>query len=207
MSDFDNYFTNQSKQERSQARVEKILDAVERLSLETPNKKIEIRAISKKALISVGAIYHHFPSLHSIFASLLVRKVQGRLKEITALISNLSPEVTLQQITDLWIDQAFNEWGNKPMVAKEEALRFFYQNAHRPEVFYSFAQALYPFIQEFIQRNTTNTIREISEEEWPLLNRLVQTAIISPFIEQLPIAGTKAHRKIVKDVFVRLYTK
>lgn len=207
MSKADNYFTNEPKQDRSQVRVEKILDAVEELIQETPTKKIDVKSIAQKAFISVGAIYHHFPSLNSIFASLLIRKVKLRLAELAKLIDTLGPDVKLEQFADQLIDQAFFEWGNRPIAAKKEALEFYYQHTHNPEFFYSYAHILYPHVQAFIARNTTNTIREITEEEWPFFNRVSQTAIIGPFLEQLPIAGTPLHRSIVKDIVLRVYSK
>ena len=207
LSDFEKYFTHETKQERGHARVEKILDAVENLAEESPHKKIDARSIAKKAFISIGAIYHHCPSIQSIFASLLIRKVQARLRQLTLLIDGLGTQVTLDDLTTLLIDQGFNYWGSKSLVAKKEALRFFYKNAKRPELFYSFAQDLYPHAKAFIDRNNTNTIRDIPEDEWPLLVRLTQTAIISPFVEQLHIAGTDVHKKIVKDIILRLYSK
>lgn len=201
------YFVNEPKQERSHARVEKILDAVESLSVEAPSKKIDIKSIAKKAFVSVGAIYHHFPSVNSIFASLLLRKVQLRIQELAALIDSLGPEVSLEQFVDLLIDQAFYEWGQKPIAAKNEALDFYYQHAHKPEFFYSYAQSVYPHVNAFIQRNETNTFRVITEEEWPFLNRISQTAILSPFLEQSPIAGSDKHREIVRDIALRIYSK
>lgn len=207
MNASNKYFANEPKQDRSHARVEKILDAVELLSAEAPTKKIDIKSIAKKAFVSVGAIYHHFPSVNSIFASLLLRKVRLRIQGLGDLIDSLGPEVTLEQFTDKLIDQAFYEWGVKPIAAKNEALEFYYQNAHKPEFFYSYAQSIYPHVSAFIERNTTNTFREITEEEWPFLNRISQTAILSPFLEQLPIAGTEKHRAIVRDIALRIYSK
>lgn len=206
MANSNNYFTNESKQDRSHTRVEKILDAVETLSTEAPAKKIDIKSIAKKAFISVGAIYHHFPSLKSIFASVLLRKARLRIEHLGALIDSLGPEVDLEEFTDLLIDQAFYEWGNKPIAAKKDALEFYYQNAHQPEFFYSYAQSIYPHVRAFIQRNKTNTFREITEEEWPFLNRISQTAILSPFLEESPIAGSDKHRAIVKDIALRIYS-
>lgn len=201
------YFVHEPKQERSHARVEKILDAVESLSTEAPTKKIDIKSIAKRALISVGAIYHHFPSVNSIFASLLMRKVQLRIQDLGSLIDSLGPEVSLSQFIDLLVDRAFYEWGHKPVAAKKEALEFYYQNAHKPEFFYSYAQSIYPHVKAFIERNHTNTFREITEVEWPFLNRISQTAILSPFLEQSPIAGSPEHRAIVRDIALRIYSK
>lgn len=203
----NNYFANEAKQERSYARVEKILDAVEALSTESPNKKIDIKSIAKRAFISVGAIYHHFPSVNSIYASLLLRKVRLRIQGLAALIDSLGPDITLDQFSDQLINQAFHEWGEKPIAAKNEALEFYYQNAHKPEFFYSYAQSIYPHVLAFIQRNKTNSFRYIAEDEWPFLNRISQTAILSPFLEQSPIAGTDRHRAIVKDIALRIYSK
>lgn len=201
------YFAKQPKQERSQARVEKILDAVESLSIAAPSKKIDIKSIAKRSFISVGAIYHHFPSVNSIFASLLLRKMQFRIHYLGVLIDSLGPEVTLEQFFDIIIDQAFYEWGKKPIAGKSEALKFFYQNAHKPEFLYTFTQPLYPYVNSFIERNQTNTFREITDDEWPFLNRVFQTTALSPFFEQSPIAGSEMHREIVKDIAVRICSK
>lgn len=202
-----NSFFNQPKQERSHARIEKILDAVEELSENSPSTKIDIKSIAKKSFISIGAIYHHFPSVNSIFASLLLRKVKLRIEGLARLIDSLGPNVTLEEFTDQLINQAFYEWGQKPIASKEEALRFYYQNAHKPEFFYSYAEILFPHVKLFLARNTTNTFRQISEEEWPFLNRISQGAILSPFLEQQAIAGTQKHREIVKDIAIRIYSK
>jgi AcrR family transcriptional regulator len=205
MSDFEKYFTNDPKQERSYARVEKILDAVDALASSKPPKKISIKEIAKNAFISVGAIYHHFPSLNSIFASLLIRKINIRTNELIAFIDSQKLDTTLEKFADTLVDNVFNFWINQSPPEKKESLRFFYQNAKFPELFYSFARNIYPNIKEFISKNNTGTFREISENEWPLLVRLSQTALISPFMESLPIAGTPEHKKIAKDTIVKSF--
>lgn len=201
------YFANEPKQKRSQSRVEKILDTVESISTEAPSKKIDIKTIAKRSFISVGAVYHHFPSVNSIFASLLLRKIQFRIHYLGVLIDSLDPEVSLEEFFDILIDQAFYEWGQKPIAGKSEALKFFYQNAQKPEFLYSYTQSLYPHINSFIERNNTNTFREITDDEWPFLNRVALTTILSPFFEQSPIAGSETHRAIVKDIAVRICSK
>jgi AcrR family transcriptional regulator len=201
------YFANEPKQKRSQSRVEKILDTVESISTEAPSKKIDIKTIAKRSFISVGAVYHHFPSVNSIFASLLLRKIQFRIHYLGVLIDSLEPEVSLEEFFDILIDQAFYEWGQKPIAGKSEALKFFYQNAQKPEFLYSYTQSLYPHINSFIERNNTNTFREITDDEWPFLNRVALTTILSPFFEQSPIAGSETHRAIVKDIAVRICSK
>jgi hypothetical protein len=145
--------------------------------------------------------------VNSIFASLLLRKIQFRIHYLGVLIDSLEPEVSLEEFFDILIDQAFYEWGQKPIAAKSEALKFFYQNAQKPEFLYSYTQSLYPHINSFIERNNTNTFREITDDEWPFLNRVALTTILSPFFEQSPIAGSETHRVIVKDIAVRICSK
>jgi AcrR family transcriptional regulator len=201
------YFVKEPKQERSQTRVEKILDAVESLAIEAPSKKIDIKSIAKRSFISIGAIYHHFPSVNNIYATLLLRKMQFRIHYLGVLIDSLGSEVTLEQFFDLIIDEAFYYWGKKPIAGKSEAIKFFYQNVHQPEVLYTFTQPIYPNINAFFQRNKTDTFREITDNEWPFLNRIVLTTVISPFFEQSPIAGSEVHRSIVKDIAMRVCSK
>lgn len=203
----DKYFANKPKQKRSQARLEKILDTVESISTEAPTKKIDIKTIAKRSFVSVGAIYHHFPSVNSIFASLLLRKIQFRIHYLGILIDSLGPEVTLEQFFDILIDKAFYEWGQKPIAGKSEALKFFYQNANKPEFLYTYTQSLYPHLNSFIQRNKTDTFRQITEDEWPFLNRVALTTILSPFFEQSPLAGSDTHRAIAKNIAVRVCSK
>ncbi|MBT8527772.1 TetR/AcrR family transcriptional regulator [Polynucleobacter paneuropaeus] len=207
MSNSDYYLTNKSKQDRSRVRVEKILDAAEELAANTPSQKISIKSIAKKAFISVGAIYHHFPSINSIFASLLIRKVRRRLNSLITLLEGLGPEMTLDMAANSMLDQVFAEWNQKPIAAKKETLSLYYQNASKPEFFSSYSKVLYPYVRACIERNTTGTMRDISEEEWPFFNRTSLTAIIAPFVEANPIAGTDAHKAIAKDIVLRIYSK
>jgi AcrR family transcriptional regulator len=207
MSEFDNYFTAETKQSRSDARIERILDAVEDLSTEAPTKKINARSIAKKAFVSIGAVYHHFASIQNIFASLAIRNIRKRQNKLIDLANSIEPDVTVSQMADALIESAFNDWKYMPDAAKKEAVHAFYKSARHPEKIFSYAEELYPYFEELVKRNTTNTFRVIPKDEWPLLNRLSQTAILSPFIEQLPIAGTDVHRRIAKDVFMRLYSK
>jgi AcrR family transcriptional regulator len=207
MGEFDKYFTNEAKQSRSTVRVEKILDTVEDLAKENKTKKVSIQEIAKRCFISIGAIYHHFTSLDGIYASLMVRRVKERIAFLQAQIDSLGPDVTLNQFSDLIIDKAFGEWKINPIIAKKKALNYYYKNANQPEEIYTFGQMLYPNINSFVERNTTDTIRPITEQEWDLYGRLVQTAMSGPFLEDSPQAGNEDHRRLVKDLIVRLFGK
>lgn len=72
---------------------------------------------------------------------------------MTNLVDSLEPTVDLEKFADLLIDQAFYEWGQKSVAARNEALEFCYQNANQPEFLYSYAEALYPHVNAFIKRN------------------------------------------------------
>ena len=206
-SDFDAYFNAPSKQKRSQERVEQILDSIEKIADEDPNWNQDIRSISKAAKVSTGALYHHFPSIAHLFASLFIHRVKRTHSKMITLINQLGPAVTLEELSNVLVDNTFIVWGRVNPSVRRIAIHFFYRNAKQPELLYSFIEPLIPHLKAFAERNTTNTLRDIPEEEWPLLLRTMQTAVSSPFIEQLAIAGSDAHRRFAKDSFRRLLAK
>lgn len=206
-NNFDTYFNKPSKQKRGEESVEKILDAIEVALEENPDWNLNTRMIAKQANLSSGAIYHHFPSVGSLFASLFIRKVHKNSAVTIDLINSLGPNVTLNEIADILVDHSFIVWGRGNLYAKAMAIEFFYRNAKEPELLYSFIDSLVPHFKALAARNTTNTIRDIADEEWPIILRTTQTAVSSPFIEQQIIAGTDAHRKCAKECFLRLFSK
>lgn len=206
-NNYDSYFNKPSKQKRGEERVEKILDSIEKALEENPNWDLNTRTIAKNAKISSGAIYHHFPSVGSLFASLFIRKVKKAHSVTIDLVDSLGPEVTLNEICDILVDHTFKVWSKGSLKIKKIVIEYFYRNAKEPELLYSFIDPLVPHFQAFVARNTTNTIREIAEEEWPLILRTTQTAVTSPFIEHQKIAGTDQHRQLAKDCFRRLLAK
>ena len=204
---YDSYFNNPSKQRRGEERVEKILESIEKALEENPDWNLNTRTIAKNAKISSGAIYHHFPSVGSLFASLFIRKVKKTHSVTIDLVNSLGPEVTLNEISDILVDHAFEVWSKGNLQVKKMVIEFFYRNAKEPELLYSFVDPLVPHFKAFAARNTTNTIRQIAEEEWPLILRTTQTAVSSPFIERQAIAGTDQHRRLAKDCFRRLLAR
>ncbi len=55
------------------------------------------------------------------------------------------------------------------------------------------------------QKNTSNTFREITENEARILTRSFIVIAERPFAEEDPIAGSNEHRKIVIESLVRLF--
>jgi AcrR family transcriptional regulator len=206
-NNYDSYFSKPTKQRRGEERVEKILDSIEMALKENPGWNLNTRTIAKNAKISSGAIYHHFPSVGSLFASLFIRKVKKTHAVTIDLVNSLGPEVTLNEVSDILVDHAFEVWSTGSLQVKKIMIEYFYRNAKEPELLYSFADPLVPHLKAFAARNTTNTLREMTEEEWPLILRTTQTAISSPFIERQAIAGTDQHRRFAKDCFRRLLSK
>jgi len=206
-TNFDAYFSNPIKQKRGEERVEKILDAIENALEKNPNWSLNTRSIAKTAQVSSGAIYHHFPSVGSLFASLFIRKVKKTHSITIALINSLGAEVTLDEISNILVDHSFLVWRKGNAQIKKIMIEFFYRNAKEPELLYSFIDPLVPHFQALAARNTTNTIRDLTEEEWPIILRVTQTAVSSPFIEGQAIAGSDIHRNFANDCLRRLLSK
>ena len=204
MPNFQEYFANPAKQKRSHDRIEKILDATEYLAQENTNEIVEARSIIGRVHISIGAIYHHFPSIGNIFASLMVRRISQNQSRVIKMIDLMGNDTTIQEFSDQMIQLAFQDWVRGNMRVRNAAIRFFYRNAKRPESLFAYGDVLIPHLKLFIDRNTSNQFRVISDQEWPLIIRVIQTAITTPFIEMLDIAGSNAHLEFATQNMVRL---
>jgi hypothetical protein len=206
-NNFDAYFNTPSKQKRGEERVEKILDSVEQTLDANPMAKLDVRSIANAANISTGALYHHFPSIANLLTSLFIRKVKSTNRKTIDLINQLGSSVQLDELANVLVDHTFLVWRKGNPNIKKIAIKFFYRNAKEPELLYTFIDPLIPHFKAFIARNTTNTIRNIADEDWSLILRTIQTAVASPFIEGQEGAGSDSHRRLAKDAFCRLLKK
>lgn len=207
MNEFDQYFANPAKQKRSHDRIERILDTTEKLALENTQEIVEARSIIGQMHISIGAIYHHFPSIGNIFASLMIRRIARNQLKVINVINQLNNSTGVRELTSTLVNLAFQDWSNGNLKVRNAAIRFFYRNAKQPELFFSYVDAFIPHLQSFVERNTTNEFRKISSDEWPLLIRVIQTAITSPFIERLEMAGSEAHKQFASSAMIRILVK
>lgn len=207
MNEFDQYFANPAKQKRSHDRIERILDTTEKLALENTQEIVEARSIIGQMHISIGAIYHHFPSIGNIFASLMIRRIARNQLKVINVINQLNNSTGVRELTSTLVNLAFQDWSNGNLKVRNAAIRFFYRNAKQPELFFSYGDAFIPHLQSFVERNTTNEFRKISSDEWPLLIRVIQTAITSPFIERLEMAGSEAHKQFASSAMIRILVK
>lgn len=204
MSFFNGYFVNPAKQSRSLKKIEKILDSAQSLANEKTDKSVEVREIIDHSHSSMGAIYHHFPSVGGIFASLMIRRIASKQSIVINTIQSMAPNTGVNKFSEALINLAFQDWAHGNKKVRNTAIRFFYRNAKEPELFLCYANALIPHLHSFLCRNTSNEFRVVDLDEWPLLLRAMQTALTSPFIEQLSIAGSDRHRDLITYIWDRL---
>jgi AcrR family transcriptional regulator len=143
------YFANPAKQNRSRDRIEKILDITQDLAQENTKKPLEIRSIIGRAHISMGAIYHHFPSIGSLFASLMIRRITQSQSKAVDTIKNMGVNTGLIEFSTALVGVAFKDWSKTNLKVKNTAIRFFYRNAKEPELLFTYGDALIPHLEQY----------------------------------------------------------
>ncbi|MFO0599937.1 MAG: TetR/AcrR family transcriptional regulator [Myxococcaceae bacterium] len=78
-------------QERSQALVDTMLDALERLLAKNPLTALTTNRIAEMAGVSVGSLYQYFPDKHSLAAALIHRKAARDLEVLTTKLLQQAP--------------------------------------------------------------------------------------------------------------------
>jgi AcrR family transcriptional regulator len=152
----------------------------------------------------MGTIYHHFSSLGAIFASLLIRRITSKQSIAINLIQSMDADTTIGEFCNALINIAFQDWNSGNSKVRNIAIRFYYHNAKEPELFFSYADVLIPYLDFFLHRNSSGDFRAVALDEWPLLLRAMQVALTNPFIEQMPIAGSDRHRELILCIWGRL---
>lgn len=207
MNKYFKYLSKKNKQDRSNERIEKILDSVESITHEsTENRALTARSIADKGASTTGALYHHFSSIDNIFASLLVRKINLSQQKTISLIESSSANMTLNEFATMLVDKAFEDFKARNSIVLRLAIKTLIKNIDDPNLFFSkMFEPLNSYIITYIAKNESGTFKVISDKEWPLYCRTIQTAILSPFFEQLPIAGEIQHRTFVINLICNIY--
>lgn len=80
------------RQERSQQKVELILEATTRLLEQTEPTQVSTNAIARLAGVSIGTLYQYFPDKDAVFRALTEREFKGLASRILAVVEAPAPE-------------------------------------------------------------------------------------------------------------------
>ena len=187
------------------------MDAVEAAVVSMMKKEVlhvpTVREISQKSGYSVGTIYNYFKNMDSVFVYVFLRKQKYILNRLINVInshpSNKNSEILIESI----FEGFFRETENLKPVLVRFFVRHFFKTASSPERFNIAIDVLIPPLIQARVRDTTGTFAIMDEEELRLLLRGMQAVVRAPLFEQNPFFGTQEHKRLAKEVCMRLFLK
>lgn len=197
----------ESKQERSLKTMADILQAAEQLTAQANPELFTSRSLSQKSGYALGTLVRRLGSVENVFLWAIKKGRSSLLNEFALRIAQFDPNVSVQQFSEELIDTAFTNIKK----VNPKVMRFFENRITKreglPVDFFSYWDCFVEPYQELVQRNTTDTFRQMTKEEVTLIIRNLSLFVERPFVEGNPIAGTEEHRRIAVDTFTRLLGK
>jgi AcrR family transcriptional regulator len=197
----------ESKQERSLKTMADILEAAEQLTAEADPELFTSRSLAKKSGYALGTLVRRLGSIENVFLWAIKKGRGALLNEFALSIAQFDPNVSVQKFSEDMVDTAFD--GIQKVNPK--VMRFFENRITKqeglPVDYFSYWDC---FVEPYlfsIQRNKTDTFRQMTKDEATLIIRNLCLLVERPFIEGNPIAGTAEHRRIAVDAITRLLGK
>lgn len=197
----------ESKQERSLKTMADILEAAEQLTVEANPELFTSRSLAQKSGYALGTLVRRLGSIENVFLWTIKKGRGALLNEFALRIAQFDSNVSIQKFAEDMIDTAF---ANIQKV-NPKVMRFFENRITKqkglPADYFSYWDCFVEPYLESAHRNTTNTFRQMSNDEATLIIRNLCSLVERPFIEGNPIAGTAEHRRIAVDALTRLLRK
>jgi AcrR family transcriptional regulator len=197
----------ESKQERSLKTMADILEAAEQLTAEADPELFTSRSLAKKSGYALGTLVRRLGSIENVFLWAIKKGRGALLNEFALSIAQFDPNISVQKFSEDMVDTAF---ANIQKV-NPKVMRFFENRITKqeglPVDYFSYWDC---FVEPYlfsIQRNKTDTFRQMTKDEATLIIRNLCLLVERPFIEGNPIAGTAEHRRIAVDAITRLLGK
>jgi hypothetical protein len=194
----------ESKQDRSLQTMANILQAAEQLTAEGDPELFTSRSLAQKSGYALGTLVRRLGSVENVFLWAIKKGRDRLLNEFALSVARFDSDITIQKFAEKVVDTAFFNVQN----VNPKVMRFFENRITRreglPADYFLYMDCFTEPYLESIQKNTTNTFRQMTKDEATLLLRQLTFLVERPFIEGNPIAGTAEHRRIAIDAITRL---
>jgi hypothetical protein len=201
------FFFPESKQDRSSQTMADLLQAAEQLTAEGDPELFTSRSLSQKSGYALGTLVGRLGSIENVFLWAIKKGRGTLLNEFALRFAQLDPNVSVQKFSEDMIDAAFSNIQK----VNPKVIRFFENRISRreglPADYFSYWDCFGEPYLELVQRNKTDTFRQMTKDEATLIIRHLCLLVERPFIEDNPIAGTSEHRRIAVDALTRLLGK
>ena len=189
---------------RSHKSREDLFQAVSELSADDDPRQLSARRISARSGYSVGALYHHFPSVEGLLVAMFERRRASLLEQLAGFLREAPAELPARALIEGLIDPVFDAWRRPPRKVLAHVLHLHVKHcAGQPDIEGPLA-SLAPALLEALRRNRSTTLRPLTPLEAGLALRSIQVAIRAPFAAGDPTAGSAQHRAVVVDWCLRL---
>jgi hypothetical protein len=197
----------ESKQDRSLQTMANILQAAEQLTAEGDPELFTSRSLAQKSGYALGTLVRRLGSVENVFLWAIKKGRDRLLNEFALSVARFDSDITIQKFAEKVVDTAFfNVQNVNPKVMRFFEARITKREGLTADYFLYMDCFAEPYL-ESIQKNTSNTFRQMTKDEATLILRQLTFLIERPFIEGNPIAGTAEHRRIAIDAITRLLGK
>jgi hypothetical protein len=197
----------ESKQDRSLQTMADILQAAEQLTAEGDPELFTSRSLAQKSGYALGTLVRRLGSVENVFLWAIKKGRDRLLNEFALSVARFDSDITIQKFAEKVVDTAFfNVQNVNPKVMRFFEARITKREGLTADYFLYMDCFAEPYL-ESIQKNTSNTFRQMTKDEATLILRQLTFLIERPFIEGNPIAGTAEHRRIAIDAITRLLGK
>ena len=182
-----------------------LLDSADHLVTAADPKKFTARSLAEKSGYALGTLTTRLQSVENVFIWAIARQRDQHVQAIVKIIEEFDIEKPIQVLGELLIEKAFETFKKvNPKVMQFIESRLIKRDQFSSKYFH-FIDPVSLALFKYSKKNTSNTFRELTENEAKLLIRAFIMIGERPFAEEDPIAGSKEHRRIAVDSFVRLF--
>ena len=196
---------SKTKQSRSKKTLDDLLDAADKLVSDADPKQFTARSLAKKSGYALGTLTPRLQSVENVFIWVIEKQKDKHVQAVVKIIEDFDRNKTIQELGELIVDATFLTFKKvNPKVMQFIESRLIKKNQFSTKYFH-FMDPIANALFEYSKKNTSNTFRSITKDEAILFVRSLAVIGERPFVEESLIAGSREHRKIVIEGFMRLF--
>lgn len=195
------------KQERSQNALNDLIEAAEQIVSEGDSGNFTARNLSEVSGHSLGALIQRLGKVENIFLHAIAHQRTRQFNEIAKEFEVFPDSGTAAEFAKLLVDVSFK----RITFVGPSVMRYYESRAlgrtNTVQDVHAYTDECIPLLSIAIQRNKSNTFREINQFEMKYLLRSIFLYIERPFIEEDKNAGKEMHRKMAIMYISSILTK
>jgi hypothetical protein len=196
---------SKAKQPRSEKTLDDLLDSADHLVTAADPKKFTARSLSEKSGYALGTLTSRLQSVENVFLWVIEKQRGQHIQAVVKIIEEFDIDKPIQELGEVLAEKCFVTLKKvNPKVIQFIESRLIKRDQFSSNYFH-FVDPIAEALFKYSQKNTSNTFRGLKEQEAKLILRSFVMIVERPFVEEDPIAGSREHRRIAVESFVRLF--